>query len=154
MAPTASKRQQIAEYLIDTVFPAIDAGATYNNTVVTVERGIRPISKVADEEFPALFLTKIDEERRNSTNAHFQGNIRAVVVGYVLDANGSPGGAQTALDKLIADVTAAVFQDQLQGGLALSTEVLNVETDDGDMGEKAFFAMLIEFRYSATKAAP
>jgi hypothetical protein len=156
VAPSASKREQILEYLLSTVIPSVVAGASYTHTVKTIERGRRNIMDMADCNFPAVFIATTAEKRRNLTGNQLDASLQVVLVGYVKNSKTSPGasgtGTQKDLDKLIQDVTRAVEADPTQGNIVKWTEITNIDTDDGDLTPIGGFVMSVTFEYVAERA--
>lgn len=150
-----SKRKVLINYLRDTLLPTITTGGGYNNTVKLVERGIQPYENLTDDQFPALFLVAPDEDRRNITvKPDFQSDLNLVIVGYVKDADGSPGKAQEAVDDLIEDLTKALYVDVKQGGRCHETEIGRITADSGDLGTYAGFVLEVRFMYTADGTTP
>lgn len=150
---SASQRQAIMDYLADTLFPSIDAGGTYNFTVQKSERGLKAIDALNVSDFPALFVSSGNESRENVTNKDFMSILSVFVVGYVTKSS-STLHVQIQLDKLIQDVTIALYTDPTQGSRASWTEIKSVITDDGDDLEHAAFSMQVDFRYKNPGTAP
>lgn len=151
----ASKRQNMLEYL-KTLLATITTGNGYNFTVATVERGIRNIREMGDDQLPALFITMTHEKRKRRTQNQYSGDLQVLIVGYVKntkgDLNGTATGVELDLDKLIEDVTKAIETDPLQkdnsGNMRVyNTEITDVATDDGDLQQVSGMVMSVVFSY-------
>lgn len=150
----SSKRSQILERLKETVLPAITAAAGYNLTVKIVERGWRIPSSMGKNEFPAIFIATTSESRKNETMGtprNYDAKLQVAIVGYVMNTKPNPkadgSGVQLDLDKLIEDITHALYDDITQNGLCTFTDVVGVETDDGDLLPVAGCKMAVTFGY-------
>lgn len=153
-----SKREALQEYLKTTLLPTITIGNGYNNTLVTIRRGLKGRTVLGDSDYPAVFIPGVDEERTRITANQFKSTLNVVIVGYVKTSSDSPNdtdtGVQLDVDRLIADVTKAVEADPLQGGLVYSTEITRISTDDGDLLPIAGFVMSVEFKYATEGTNP
>ena len=149
-----SKRKVILEYIKDTTLAAITVAGGYNHDIGTIERGIRNLDNVTDDEFPVLFMPGASEARKDRTKIHFESSMSVLIVGYVKDTDGVEGGIQVQLDDLIEDVTKAMYADEGLGGNALELAVIAVDPDDGDQQSHAGFVMQVDVRYSTLKATP
>ncbi len=153
----ASKREGLLEYL-KTLLATITTGNGYNHTVATVERGIRNVREMGDDQLPALFITMTHEKRQRRTQNQYSGDLQVIIVGYVRnskgDLNSSSTGVELDLDKLVEDVTKAVETDPLQGLRVYNTEITDVATDDGDLTPNAGIVMSIVFSYVTEGVSP
>lgn len=144
------KRNTLLQYLVGTVLPAIISGS-YNFTVATVERGLRSIDQINDSQYPALFVASADEARANSHNIGFQSIITIYIYGIV---KASSNSVQQELDKLIEDVTKALYTDPTQGNRTLYTDIKSIVTDEGDNEQHAVFRMTVEMSYISDGTSP
>ena len=151
--PSTSQRQTILDYLAETLFLTIDAGATYNHTVAKSARGLLSPEQLGVSDFPALFVANADEDRENVSNKDFMSIMHVFVVGYV-KKNQTDLDIQQELDKLIYDVTVALYTDPTQGSRASWTEIKTINTDYGDDLEQASFVMQVDFRYKNPGTTP
>jgi len=148
----ASRRQEILDAIVADVFGAITTAGGYNFTLAVKERGIKNKGSLNDSQFPALFLSSADEVRRNITAREFESVMTVFVTGYVK----APGNedVQAELDKLVGDLTRALWQDPTLGSKALNMEIVSVDTDAGDEHPNATFVMQIEYIYKKTGTVP
>lgn len=152
----SSKRQTLLEYL-KTLLATITVGNGYNFTVATVERGIRNIREMSDQEMPAIFITMTHEKRARITRDQFRSDLQVIIVAYVKntkgDFTGTATGVELDLDKLVADITKAVETDPLQtvsgSPLVYNTEITDIATDDGDLTPNAGVVMSVVFSYAS-----
>jgi hypothetical protein len=149
----SSKRSQILEYLRETVLPLIRTADGYNFTPKLIERGQRHPANLGSK-FPALFIATTSEKRKNATTGtarNYTGTLTVVIVGWVKNSKANPKadgtGVQKDIDNLIEDVTHALYRDITVNGLANYTDVLGVETDDGDLTPVGGCALTVEFGY-------
>lgn len=154
----ASKRQDLLEYL-KTLLATITTSNGYNNTVVTVERGIRNIREMDASQLPALFICMTHEKRQRRTVNQYSGDLQVVIVGYVANSKGDLAlggntGVELDLDKLIEDVTKAIETDPLQGNRVYNTEITDVVTDDGDLFPNSGMVLSAVFSYVTEGIAP
>lgn len=158
VAPNTGKRGAILEYLKNDLLPTVISGADYNLSLRTVERGhVNPLD-LAPTMFPAVYIVTTSEQRKNLTTDKFQATLNVVLAGYVRDTKSGPNssgtGVQKDLDKLIADLTKVLEADRLQGGLVYSTEVTDIQTDDGDIMPVAGCVVTVVFQYATEGANP
>jgi len=146
-----SKRKLLLNALRDTILPAITTGGGYNNSVQTIERGLKEIDSIPDSSFPAIYISRSTEERTNITINQFQSRLKVILVAYVKRADGS---AQEVMDDFIEDISKALEQDRKQGGLVKWTEVKSIDTDDGDLDPHAACAIVVEFNYVSEGVTP
>ena len=149
----SSKRQSILEYLRTTRLPTITTGNGYNNTVQTIERGLRFPDDISDPKFPAIFISRTEETRKNLTRIHFQSELAVSLVGFVKSTYGN-SGAQIALDGLIEDVTKCLETDRLLGGLVNWTEIRSIKSDIGDIDPHAACGIDVYFIYTTEGVTP
>lgn len=147
----SSQRNTVIEYLKDILFPTILTTGGYNFSLGLRERGLRSFDALSDSDFPCLFIASADEERKNITNKDFQSRMLVNLYGGVKADNNL---SQEELDKLIEDVTKALYVDPTQGGRVAYTDILRVVTDDGDRAPHAFFRMEVEFMYKQAGINP
>lgn len=149
----ASKRKTALNYLRDTTLAAITVAGGYNNTVATVKRGLEEIDNLPESKFPAIYITRTQEDRNNITRDKFFGDIQAYLVGYVKNSTGTTG-VQEQLDDLIEDITKAVEQDRTLGGNVKWLEIVSILTDDGDMQSYGACVVVVKLRYATEGTAP
>lgn len=158
MAPAADKREAILEYLKTTALPRVVAGDDYNLTIKTIERGRRNENEMTDGEFPVVFIPGTSERRKNRNPTESDSRMDVVLVGFVKSSafspNSSATGVQKDLGKLIRDVTKALEQDPLMGGLITWMEIQEVTSDDGDTAPIAGFVMTVAVNYTFTRKSP
>ncbi len=149
-----SKRKKIIEYLRDTTLAAITTAGGYNNDIATIERGLRNIQRMADEEFPAIFIPGASEQREDETKVHFTSNMSVFLAAWVKDVVGSYGGVQLLLDNIIEDITKAVYVDETLGGNAINTTISEVDPEDADDGAHGFALIKLDIQYNSLKSSP
>lgn len=156
----ASKRALILEYLRTTVLPLVQTSGGYNYTLKVIRRGLQHPTDLNDSQFPAVFISASSEGRQNKTLGHpiFVASLSVALVGYVKNSKPNPNasgpGVQQDLDRLIEDVTKAVYADPTQGGLVHRTEVQRVDTDDGDLDPYAACVVTANFDYNSEGTTP
>ena len=148
-----SRRQQILDYIVGTVLPLITTGNGYNFTLATKQRGLENLQSLTDADYPAVFLASADEARSNVTNASFRSDMTAFLHGYVKSPDGV-SGLQVELDKLIEDLTSALWQVPNFGSIVRDMEIADVNTDVGDNQEHASFVMQVRLHYEIQGATP
>lgn len=153
----ASKREGLLEYLKD-LLAGITISAGYNTDVMVIERGIKNIREMGDDQLPALFITMTHEKRKRITVNQFQADLQVLIVGYVRntkgDLNSTGTGVELDLDELIEDVTKAVETDPLQGGRVYNTEITDIATDDGDLFPTSGMVLSVVFSYASEGVTP
>jgi len=153
----ASKRETLLEYL-KTLLATVTTGNGYHNTLNTVERGIRNVREMSDDQLPAVFITMTHEKRNRITANQFKSDLQVILVGYTKnskgDLNGAGTGVELDLDRLVEDITKAVETDPLQGQRVYNTEITDIVTDDGDLTPTAGVVMSVVFAYASEGIAP
>jgi len=149
-----SKRKTVLNYLRDTVFKGISVAGGYNFDVVDVERGIREVDSLPNSSFPAIFISKTVEHRKNITVNQFHGMIDIIVFGIVKKRTSSLVGLQEDLDDLIEDITKALEADRTFGNRVKWMEITGIETDDGDRDPFAVCAVTVSLVYCSEGVTP
>lgn len=147
----SSNRSTLLEYLYTTLFPTITTGAGYNFTVGLVHRGIKSSDQLNDTQYPCLFVSSADEERKDVSNGTFDSIISVNIYGFVKASNQK---TQIELDKLIEDVTKCLYVDPTQGNKVAWTGVKSILTDEGDDENYAAFRMTVQFQYQGEYVSP
>jgi hypothetical protein len=154
----SSKRSTLLEYLRNTLLPGVTTGNGYNYTLATIERGHRNFRDLMPTAFPAVFVSSTQESRENINHVAFNAILKVALVGYVKNTEATPNasgtGVQLDLDKLIEDLTKVLEADRLQGGRVYNTEIVSVDTDEGDMAPYAMCVVVVEFKYATEGTAP
>lgn len=148
-----SVRKRILNYVRDTVFAAITTGGGYNTSPVTRLRGLKQVDSMPDSAFPALFVSRVAEDRDNLTSNQYKGVMKVILVGYVKSSTGIDG-MQEQLDDLIEDLTKALEQDRKMGGLCKWLEIKNIISEDDDASAFAAFVMSVEVVYVTEGVTP
>lgn len=153
----ASKRETLLEYL-KTLLTSITVANGYGQDIRSVERGIREIREMGDDQMPALFITMTHEKRNRITKTQFRSDLQVIIVGYIKnskgDLNSSGTGVELDLDRVIEDVTKAIGADPLQGNRVFNTEITDIASDDGDLFPTSGFAMSVVFSYASEELHP
>jgi hypothetical protein len=151
----ANKRQQIYENLL-TTFDLITVANGYTAEMTHKAIGYKHFTEVPEAEgFRALLVAGGNEKRENTTNNGFKSSLQVSIVGYVKSTDGqNPATAEQLLNKLIEDLTKALYVDPTRNQLAVFTEIIEVITDKGAFQPYAGFEMIVEMEYRATFAQP
>ena len=149
-----STRQKIADHIITTVAALTTAGG-YNFDWGEVQRGFKHFDNVPSDKFPAAYLAGIDEARENSTQREFQSDFSGSLVIYVKTANArDTEQLERDLDNVIEDVTKALMVDVTRGGVAITTELGEIDTDKGAFAPYASAEITVNCDYRAPVSAP
>ena len=122
-----SIREQIAVDLVDTLQqikkPVI---------VKYVTREPFDFEKLSNAQFPAILVQSADEDRENNT---IGGSIshRMATINYQLVCYVKGKEIDTARNKIIEAVEESLDVDRTRGGVALDTQIISVETDEGSI---------------------
>lgn len=147
----SSKRQNILDYISETLFGSITIAGGYNFDVQTKSRGLKSLMELPDSAFPALFVASADERRQDSSNVNFESIMSVHIYGAVKAAENV---VQVELDKLIADLTKAIYTDPNMNDNVIWSSIKSVVTDEGDNQPHAFFEMLVEMQYISVGTVP
>ena len=142
-----SYRKRILNYLRDTTLAAISDHAGYNFELKTIKRGLLEKDALNDNDFPAVFISRGNEERENITRNQFKSTMRVVLIGYVKNESGVDG-VQENLDDLIEDITESVEQVRTLNGLSKWLEVKSIATDDGNLAPYGVCAIIVNVIYA------
>ena len=142
-----SYRKRILNYLRDTTLAVVNDHAGYNFKLKTIKRGLLEKDALNDNDFPAVFISKGNEERENITRNQFKSTIRVILIGYVKNSTGVDG-VQEDLDDLIEDITEAIEVDRTLGGISKWLEVKSIATDDGDLAPFGVCAIIVDVIYA------
>lgn len=157
-----STRTRIIEN-IKTTLAAIAPAGGYNLTAGEVKRAMKQFGAVPEDVLAsgkfAAYLAGADEKRRNSAQRTFSGECLVSIVGYVktaaaADEDTGRENLESDLDKMIEDITKALFVDVSRGGYAVTTEITDIDTDKGSFHPFAAAEMLVRVEYRAGVTAP
>lgn len=157
------KRQEILEYLRNTLLPTVKVANGYNHTIKLIERGHRSRNDMTDTQFPAVFIATTSEDRENvatmGNQTVFVGKLQIGLIFYVKSTKTNQVKDGTAvqldLDKLIADLTKAINTDLSQGIVGLhKTKIARIDTDVGDLLPVAGGVMTVIFEYNTQGVTP
>lgn len=148
-------RQQLFENL-KSAFDLITVAGGYNAEMTHKAIGYKHFTECPEAEaFRVLLVAGANEKRENTTNRGFKSAMQVSLVGYVKNTNPQdPATGEDLLNRLIEDLTKALYVDPARGGLAVYTEVIEVITDKGSFQPYAGFEMIVEMEYRATFAQP
>lgn len=146
-----------ADLIMDNIKAAIvniSTGGGYNFDVGEVKRGLKNLSEVPEDKFPAAYIAGADEARENVTNAGFKSEMKITVLGYVHYSDASDvEELQRRINQFKQDVTKAIYVDHTRGGYSTYTEIDDIFTDKGTLTPYAVFEMIIKCDYRSTFAA-
>lgn len=140
----ATRREEILAAL-KTSLEGITVANGYELTLNKVERGLRHYDNVPGPEMPALFIAGADEVRKNISVSNFESRMSVALVGYV--ENNDREALQQDVNKLVGDITRKIYSDPRLGGLAVWSDVVAVQTDDGFFTPKAVCEITVEIQY-------
>jgi hypothetical protein len=142
-----SYRKRILNYLRDVTLKAVDSHQGYNSTLKLIERGLKEKDALNDNDFPAIFISRANEERENITRNQFKSSMRVILIGYVKNETGV-NGIQEDMDDFIEDITEAVEEDRTLGGISKWLEIKSIATDDGDLSPFGVCVIIVEVVYA------
>lgn len=149
----SSQRGTILNYLVATLLPTITISNGYNFNLAVMERGLKSYAKMSNDEFPAVFVSSADESRANVTGRDFQSVMTIYLIGMVKQ-NIDTLQIQNELDKLIEDVTKAIYTDVRLGNNVAYSDIKQILTDQGDQLDHAAFSMQLEVSYKSAGVLP
>ena len=122
-----SIREQIAVDLVDTL-----EQITKPVKVKYVTREPFDFEKLSNAQFPAILVQSADEDREDNTVG---GSIshRMATINYQLVCYVKGSQIDTARNKIIEAVEESLDSDRTRGGVALDTQIVSVETDEGSI---------------------
>ena len=122
-----SIREQIAVDLVDTL-----EQITKPVKVKYVTREPFDFEKLSNAQFPAILVQSADEDREDNTVG---GSIshRMATINYQLVCYVKGSQIDTARNKIIEAVEESLDTDRTRGGVALDTQIVSVETDEGSI---------------------
>ena len=122
-----SIREKIAVDLVDTL-----EQITKPVKVKYVTREPFDFEKLSNAQFPAILVQSADEDREDNTVG---GSIshRMATINYQLVCYVKGSQIDTARNKIIEAVEESLDSDRTRGGVALDTQIVSVETDEGSI---------------------
>jgi len=122
-----SIREQIAVDLVDTLEQIAKPVQ-----VKYVTREPFDFEKLSNAQFPAILVQSADEDREDNTVG---GSIshRMATINYQLVCYVKGSQIDTARNKIIEAVEESLDTDRTRGGVALDTQIVSVETDEGSI---------------------
>jgi hypothetical protein len=122
-----SIREQIAVDLVDTLEQIAKPVK-----VKYVTREPFDFEKLSNAQFPAILVQSADEDREDNTVG---GSIshRMATINYQLVCYVKGSQIDTARNKIIEAVEESLDTDRTRGGVALDTQIVSVETDEGSI---------------------
>lgn len=132
---------------------AIASGATYHYTPGEVGPDWKDVEECQDLAAGAPYYGVVDglETRPRLTFTKVNPTLDLIVVVWVLDTE----NRRRALRRAIADVITAVYTDETWDGLALATDVLEINTDQAALVAKphAYGEVLLRIEYERDRTA-
>lgn len=133
---------------IKAAFSLITVAGGYNFNAGYKDTGLKHITEIPADQFPALMVAGANEDRGNSTNRTFNSTMDVTVLGYVRSSDPSnPTIAEQDLSKLLSDLTKALYVDHTRGGHCKYTEIGQVNTDQGMAQPFAAFSVVVQVEY-------
>ena len=122
-----SIREDIAANIVTT----LDA-VTQPVAVKYVTREPFDFEKLSNAQFPAILVRSADEDRENDTVG---GSIshRMATINYQLVCYVKGSAIDTARNNIIEAVEESLDVDRTRGGVALDTQIVSIETDEGSI---------------------
>ena len=122
-----SIREKIAVDLVDTLEQIAKPVK-----VKYVTREPFDFEKLSNAQFPAILVQSADEDREDNTVG---GSIshRMATINYQLVCYVKGSQIDTARNKIIEAVEESLDTDRTRGGVALDTQIVSVETDEGSI---------------------
>lgn len=105
------------------------------------------VTQLSRQQFPALYVTTTDENRvditQTGTSGTRESRLQVRIVGYV---NGT--AVDTLRNDLIERVEEVLDADRTRGGLAFSTQLIEVAVDATQVQPFGRVELLVEIRYT------
>lgn len=146
--------EPIREQLITKVkdrLAAITAGATFWFTPGDVVRDWKNYDEAEElaKDRPVYGVIEGVERRPASTYTQIKAVLTVIIIGWVMDEE----NRRIAMNRAIADVIRALYQDEEWNGLALVTRVTEIATDEAAVVAKphAYFELTAEIEYMVAR---
>jgi len=105
------------------------------------------VTQLSRQQFPALYVSTADEQRQDltqrGTSGRREARLQILLVGYVSGTN-----IDTARNDLIERVEEVLDTDRTRGGLAYSTQLIEVTVDSTVIAPIGRVELLIEVIYT------
>ena len=153
-----SLRSSILDNIASTL-AAITVAGGYELACGEAKRGFKHFNNVPEDllrsGYFAAYVAGADEKRVNSAQRYYTSDMDASVVVYVKTATSTDlETLERDLDKAISDVTEALMVDVSRGGYAVTTELVEVNTDKGSFAPYASAEIIVRTQYRASVSAP
>jgi hypothetical protein len=122
-----SVREDIASNIVTTL-----SAVTQPVAVKYVTREPFDFEKLSNAQYPAILVRSADEDRENDTVG---GSIshRMATINYQLVCYVKGSQIDTARNDIIEAVEESLDVDRTRGGVALDTQIISIETDEGSI---------------------
>lgn len=131
----------------------ITAGATYWFTPGDVVRDWKNYDEAEElaKDRPVYGVIEGVERRPSTTYTQVKAVLTVIVIGWVMDEE----NRRVAVNRAIADVIRALYQDEEWSGLALVTRVTEIATDEAAVVARphAYFELTAEIEYVVARTA-
>lgn len=136
-----SSRESIVANVVEALKNADDPRFAF------VSREPFDVTQLSRQQFPALWISTADENRidltQTGTGGRREGRLQIRIIGYV---NGT--SLDTARNDLIERVEEVLDQDRTRGGMAYSTQLIEVAVDYNDIQPWGRVELLVEVVYT------
>lgn len=142
-----SLREDIASDIVTTL-----RAVTTPVNIKYVTREPFDFQKLSNAQFPAILVQSASETREDSTigssSVTRRGQIDYELIGYV-----KLTAIDSARNNLIEAIEEALDDDRTRGGLALDTQVIGIETDQGSIDPIGGIIVTVRVMYNFTRGA-
>lgn len=142
-----SLREDIASDIVTTL-----RAVTTPVNIKYVTREPFDFQKLSNAQFPAILVQSASETREDSTigssSVTRRGQIDYELIGYVKST-----AIDSARNNLIEAIEEALDDDRTRGGLALDTQVIGIETDQGSIDPIGGIIVTVRVMYNFTRGA-
>ena len=144
-----SRRENIAADVITQLT------AMSSPTLKKITREPFDVEELSDAQFPALWISTGSESREDTScggsTAQRSGTIDYVIVGYV---KGTSLNVDTKRNELITGVETTLDDDRTRNGYASNTQVISVETDEGEAYPHGAIRLVVRIFYTFERGTP
>ena len=122
-----SVREKIADSIVDTLRDVVP-----NKDISYVTREPFDFEKLSNAQFPAILVQSADEDRNDDTVGGSLSN-RMATINYQLVCYVKGSQLDSARNNIIEAVEESLDVDRTRGDVALDTQIISIETDEGSI---------------------
>ena len=139
---------------VKTVLEGITTGNGFFQTINKVDdQSIRAPEDINDEEFPILFITDGDENKKPG-DVDSKDCVLTIIITGIIKQQNDEDDIQDRRRKIQNDVEKALMAQESRGGKAIRTEITQISTDKGLSQTYTLFQLDLDVDYFHNRSDP